>query len=264
MKNRWKGFWIACAAMAAIGLLLIIIAMVQGVGFRDYRAQFPDGISIGERVGVNLGPIGRGRGGRGEYSESFYNIENLDIEIGVARLTMLTHDQDTIRVEVDDPGNNRIEYHERNGTLYIETRGGGGLNISFWRRNTNTPVIYVYLPQDTEFEEVNITVGAGELIATDGLLARELNIEVGAGRVLVENADFTEEASIQCGAGEVILTLLGAREDYDFDLTLGIGRIVVGDTSHAGLGSSIELDHGQDRLLTIECGVGSVEVRFER
>jgi len=263
MKNKWKKFWIACGAIAGLGVLLLVIAMIQGVTWGDYRAQFPDGISIGSgRVGINIGSLGRGS--REHRSESFSNIENLDIQIGLARLEMITHDEDTIRVEVEDSGNNRIEYYERNGTLYIETRNRGGVNFSFGRGGTDTPAIYVYLPQDIEFEEVDISVGAGELIAEGGLLARELNVEVGAGRVVIEKADFIEEASIRCGAGEVILTLIGAKEDYDFRLTYGIGRIVVGDSSHAGLGGNIILDHGQDRPLTIDYGVGSVEVHFER
>ena len=284
MRNKWRKFWILCAVSGGVGVLLLVIAMAKGVTWRDFQARFPDGVVIGSnRRGINLGSIGRGRE-RGSSSESFYDIENLDIEIGVARVELLSHEEDAIRVEVDGSGNNNVEYHDRNGTLYIETRGRRGLNFFSFGRGGNTPTIYIFLPSDIEFEEVDITVGAGELFAQDelvardvnitvgageliadyGVLAYELNIEVGAGRVRIDHADFTEQASITSGAGEVTLTLLGAKEDYDFDLSLGVGRVVLGDSSHSGLGGSIELDHGQERLLEVVSGVGAVEVQFLR
>lgn len=144
----------------------------------------------------------------------------------------------------------------------------------------------VYVSQ-ADALEFSMEVGAGEAIV-EKFTAKEADLECGAGSLQAAGT-ILSKGDIGCGVGEVVLTLFGNEEDYRYDVECGIGEVTVGGRSVGGMGiSESDLyddddhddyddddDHDNDvthhnsgenggRELSIECGIGSVNVNFER
>ena len=71
-----------------------------------------------------------------------------------------------------------------------------------------------------------------------------------------------KEVDIDCGAGSVTLNLEGKVEDYNYELECGIGSIDIGGSSYSGLSSSHSVDNGAARIISADCGMGAISLRF--
>lgn len=129
-------------------------------------------------------------------------------------------------------------------------------------------------------EEVELSVGAGS-VNLASLEAKEAELEVGAGNLAVSNMDVSklvldvgagnadlegriiEKAEIDCGMGNMNLLLEGDENDYDYNLECAVGKIEVGNNRFSGLASERYMSNGSDRLLKIDCAVGTVKVDFK-
>jgi hypothetical protein len=59
------------------------------------------------------------------------------------------------------------------------------------------------------------------------------------------------------------LQLAGAENDYNYEISCGVGQVKIGSTSYSGLGNSQEVDNGASRKMEIDCGIGEVVLSFQ-
>lgn len=141
--------------------------------------------------------------------------------------------------------------------------------------NNDAGEVYI---ADAKAMEFALNVGAGQAVI-DSFTAQKADLECGAGQITASGT-ILGEGDISCGVGEIVLTLHGRRSSYACDVDCGIGEVTVGGESYAGIGISKSNDdydydddydddyrHHEDKHhggkeLSIECGIGSVNIDF--
>lgn len=72
-----------------------------------------------------------------------------------------------------------------------------------------------------------------------------------------------KEVKIECGVGQVNYTAVGSQEDYDYEVSCGIGSVTVGSDSYSGMGGERKVNNNGSKKMEIECGIGMVDVSFD-
>ena len=110
---------------------------------------------------------------------------------------------------------------------------------------------------------LDLEVGAGVLQVSDELRAQECEIEVGAGEVSVAKLD-AKVSDISCGTGTVDMKMAGKREDYSAEAEVGMGTVQIGDNVlSSGFGNEFSDKNDTGKELSIDCGMGDVQITFE-
>ncbi|MDL2295278.1 DUF4097 domain-containing protein [Lachnospiraceae bacterium OttesenSCG-928-E19] len=253
MKKGWKIFWWTGGSLVIAGILCCIVAFAMGASVWDLQESY-------------YGP---------SRSYEFSDIEELKISCS-GELNIYTHEEDTIIVEAEGGSRRwRVECEQEGSELDIE----GKLRYQ-WFGNVSLGAIDVYVPENYEFREVKIEVGAG-LANVSQLQARELKVEVGAGEANVDNfivdqlkmtcgagkleaqGQLGEDAKIENGVGTVNLLLAGQELDYNYDVDCGVGEVLIGSNSHGGLGHSRQIDNRANKDIDVDCGLGEVSITFD-
>lgn len=219
------------------------------------------------------------------------DIRNLELTLRSCEFEILTSEDDQIRVEIEEGKEKYFSLREKEGTLYVN-------DIRKSKKNIKAVHVKLWLPSDYVFDEVNMTLGAGNM-QIDRLAANDINIEGGAGKIEAETlianneldaeigaGDFyiTEatlgETDIDCGVGrfeigsctlngnadisggvgDVNIGIVGEKEDFNYELSCGMGELDVFDESYTSLGKDKEIDNGARYTISLECGVGRVNV----
>ena len=60
------------------------------------------------------------------------------------------------------------------------------------------------------------------------------------------------------------MTLQDSEDSYNYKFDSGVGGVTIGESDYSGLGKNKNIDNGAGKTISIECGVGNVEVLFER
>lgn len=283
MKKRWKVFWIVCAVLAAAGLLLTAAGAALGglsalrnagkqahVTWSDFERTDPEDYIPG-------GPEGDG-------IMIFKSVEDVDLNLGGLRVCALAGDVSGIMV---DTSYLRSDIREAVEDSIVCEDGGRELKIDIGKRlrgwSTNDTgtlyITYARMPfesfsaeigagsleiRDVMAEELSLSVGAGQILA-EYFDAEHLETECGAGRIEFQNGCIRKEAEIDCGLGSILLALAppAVQSDYDYELSCGAGEVIVGNKSYGGLFREAEIDNGSSRQIRADCGLGSIEIRFE-
>lgn len=203
-----------------------------------------------------------------ESEYSFSGIRKLDLEIsGGAVRVVPVEEGEEIRVII---GEGTSEYQ-----CYQEE---GALKIKHWtrRQKESHRTIEVQVPQNVSFDEADIEINGGILIAQE-MDAWQTDIEVngGIGKILqgaietidVEmnagfffmNGDVTRKADVSCNAGKAKLILAGTREDYGVSCEVFAGTVKVGEDSYTG---RQEMGRNRTKQLELDCAAGTIEVNF--
>lgn len=95
------------------------------------------------------------------------------------------------------------------------------------------------------------------------LEAPELFLRAGVGQLDVDRMT-ADDIIIDCGVGSIDATAVGKENDYNYDITSNVGSVSIDDEDYEGLGVSREIDNGADKRMQIDCGVGTVDVCFDR
>lgn len=269
MRKGWKIFWIVCGAMAAIGFVCCAIAWGMGVTTSMLHNRFPYGIGWVDVGGA--GPAAE------DIHESFTGVEEIDMELAAGKVIFKEGNDSDVRVDTDDIRKKLGFqcYMDGNELKLTSKKRLNGLN------NIGRGTITVTLPRDITFKEVSLSVGAGSL-EIESVSAEDLSVEVGAGEVIISNfqadeADFDcgagsieargevrSKADLKCGVGSIEYTAFGHETEYNYDIECGIGEIICGSNSYSGLGRDQSIDNNADKEISIEGGIGSVTVNFEK
>lgn len=192
-------------------------------------------------------------------------LRKLYLELGACELHIAPSKSEQVGIKVK--GNTKyFRYLVEDGdTLRLLHRTGRGIwNWTDHRITTETKV-YLYLPDGTMPDYMEIGIGAGSMESA-GLQAREVDLDVGAGICNIDGLTVTDHMSLSVGAGRVTL---GALEAGDLDIDVGAGELQVNGGSvqrntdlNLGMGS-VELQGLFAGNMDLECGMGNVTLRLD-
>lgn len=290
MKKGWKIFWIVCGVAAAVGLICCAASLAMGVTTDMIEARFPNGIGWiqdddNDDTDDDMDDMDDMDDAASEATSdtsasdsiaSYSNIREIEGELFAGNIVVKAADGAEITVETEGISE-RLGFssYEKGGTLYLKTKE----NLKEWS-GMNVGTITVSIPKDMVFEEVSLDIGAGKL-EVESVCADSFSVEAGAGEVDILYFDAREaeldcgagsvtacgrvtgEMDVDCGIGQISLTLDGCEEDYNYEISCGVGEIVCGDRSYSGIGRDEYVNNGAGKEMDIECGVGQIHIIFQ-
>lgn len=279
MKKGWKIFWIVCACLAGLGLVLCISGFVMGATFAGIEHMFwknaEDEAVWESDFSGNASTV------TGNVKASLTGIGELDVDVSY------------LQVEIQESANDEIVFLTNNIPAEVEdelmlVQDGDELEVYIrnekkWRRVMNSrgelATLTIQIPKKHSLRSMALYIGAG-ILEADDIRVSELEIGVGAGEANIHQftvnslevnvgageADLTgtavEEAAIECGIGKVNYQAIGSQEEYSYDVEVGAGVVSIGDEDYSGLMNNKKIMNGGP-LMEIECGIGEVNVTFD-
>lgn len=251
MKKFTKVALILSVVFAVVGVFSFGGAIAMGLGWSDLARMAQDGeLSIHKSDSGNS--ISFFESEHHEHHKNS-NCRELDIDLSIGKLNLFYDEVEEIEVKQEGVHN----FHSRmdGSTLKID----GGKGISF---GGTEGVVTVIVPYGTVFEEVDVSIGAGQA-DIDGLCATEVSVDVGAGQVQFSDLD-TKHFDGETDAGQIEAQMVEGEEAYSYSAECGVGEIRIGDNSISGFGGEKNVTNaGADRYIDVECGVGQIVIDFE-
>ena len=295
---------ITCAGCLVLGGGLLIAGIAMGgtwddatvtIGNEEYAVDdmFDHGLfkSEGSTHHSEDSDIPEAAAVTGELVGDANEIRNLDITLRSCEFQILESNDEKIRVEIEDGKEDDFSLKVKEGTLYVnDTRKS--------KKNVKAVHVELRIPEDSMFDHVNMTVGAGDVqiarlaandinieggagkIKAETLIAhKELDAEIGAGEFHIEEAVLGEtdiecgvgsfeiasctlkgDAEISGGVGDVNIGIVGEKQDFNYELSCGMGELDVFGDPYTSLGKDKEIDNGAKYTISLDCGVGRVNV----
>lgn len=207
----------------------------------------------------------------------------LEIDLNYTDLIIKTSDE--FKVETTDPN---IKCREKNSTLKIKDKK------NYFNISTKQKLI-IYLTANETFSSIDISTGAGTL-EIDKLITKKMELDLGAGNTVIKelisndteidtgageftiksgtinNLDFdigvgkttvtaniTGKSKIDSGVGSLNLNILNKKENYQLNLSKGIGTIKI-DNQEV---KDDEIIGNGPNILTLDGGVGEINLKFK-
>ena len=250
MKKFTKIAIILAGVFVGIGLFSVIGAVAMGVTWKDFTSMVNEG-----KFNFGVDDIDLSQS-KQDNQQTMENYHNLDVEFGYGVLEITYGDVDQIQIKQEDVEQYQCYIEEE--TLHSE--GNLKTNIGIGKHDGK---IVIVIPIDMIFQEVDFQIGAGQADVS-GLKANQVDIEVGAGKMNITNLD-VKELNVETGAGKLYAELVGKQTDYSYNLECGIGQLKIGDSTYTGLGTEQKISNpGAERFADIECGVGEIEIEFQK
>lgn len=222
------------------------------------------------------------------------DISNLNMEIGAGGCIVSESSDEYFHIYAKNAP--EFQYYTENHTLYIKGFDNVPLNIHHNDHN----YIYLEIPKDFSFENIDLEIGAGIVEADSFLASNSISMEIGAGELTVDslsadmlcvelgagNAELehasvnnsniqiglgnmtysgsiTGNLSAECGLGNLDLYLNDTLENHNYSINCSIGNITLNHNSYSGIAHTEEIHHDADSTYTLECGMGNMNVQFE-
>lgn len=272
------------AFMGAAGIVLIFTGGILGIATGEGRGLIDRSF---ENMSIHLGDIQIGAGGIGLWEHNrtetenvaggkqYENVEALSLDLAGMSVTMHPVPGNTVTVTADENIEDYVLAEWDGYELHLEKSD----DYTSWGKFGK---IDITVPEKQRFETVDISMDAGNLTA-DSLQTGYMELSMdggsfsGIGKTSADqvegNADAgdvsfeylnTEYLDLSCDSGKFRAKLVGAREDYDLDLTSDLGSISCGDSRKDGIDNSLsELHDDAQRQLTVSADLGSIEIDFE-
>ncbi len=282
MRKGWKIFWIICAVIAAVGILFFVagtalggFAILRNNGDEEILRSWLDRLGIG--VNRSISVTQEVEDVDGIEITSYTGITEMNLELTGMAVTVLPWDGEEITVDISNVRSDlkdRIRVTQDGEELDLEMQEQGR-----WNTN-NVGTIYISVPRGMTFDSVSADAGAG-VIEMEGIAAKELSVNAGVGTVemrsfsvesldaecgigqIVLDGKVTSEADISCRMGEVVLTLPGARDAYNYEVSSSMGSVTLDSKDYSGIGSTVREDNGSGCWINTECSMGSVTIQFK-
>ena len=254
--------------------------------FRSRGSRFWDALSIqikdGWERGIFREEVGKSAeeetdGDSEQWNTTVHSdVRELDIDLGAREIYLEEYEGDDIQVlvEADDK---KVTVEQKGKELQI------GMRTAMLQNDQNQRIVKVLIPQEYEFDEVDISVGAGECVM-ENLNAKIIDMETGAGSILGEGRIQAKESSWDVSAGSIVLqelqsedteidctagsfeaTFAGAKEEYYLEGDVGAGSFEVGGSSWDTLGKNISLgDKRAIKKIFSDCAAGSITIDFTK
>ena len=222
---------------------LLVVAIISGILSAFYSISGFLGIGVDDKENSEM------------ITTNFKNdnINQLDIEIAASELIIKTGE--TLKAETN---NDKIIFNESNNKLQIKEKKHKWVSI-----NKNQKLI-VYLPENLDFENVNINTGAGK-VNIEKFNSKNLSFQLGAGEVEIKELNVTKDCKIEGGAGKLSI-LSGNINNLNLDMGVGqtnLNTILTGKNEiDAGVGElNINLQNGKENYtITAEKGIGNIKI----
>ena len=226
------------------------------------------------------------------------DIRKMDLDIGAAALIFKNGtDSEKVKVTLKDGKRRYYEVGMSGDTLEIE------YDINNHLHHHNNTEIIVEIPAGMELDEMDLDIGAADveinlddvtckkmkldvgaanLIANEFHVTEMFDVSVGAGNVEIDGGTYEDvkidcgvgnfemagtvagDMDADCGLGNMSLVLNGAKEDYNYKLTCGMGSIEIDGHTYSSIsGSHKETNPGANGTIDLDCGMGGIEVEFE-
>lgn len=250
MKKFTKIAIILAGVFVGIGLFSVIGAVAMGVSWKDFTSMVNEW-----KFNFGVEDIDLSQS-KQDNQQTMENYHNLDVEFGYGVLEITYGDVEQIQIKQENVDKYQCYIEEE--TLYIE--GNLKTNIGIGKHDGQ---IVIVVPNGTVFDEVDLEFGAGKAKVSD-LIANKMDIELGAGEMDITKLD-VNEFNVETGAGKLYAELVGKQTDYSYNLECGIGQLKIGDSTYTGLGTEQKISNpGAERFADIECGVGEIEIEFQK
>lgn len=249
MKRFTKIALTLAVIFTVIGFACVIISMALGLTWGRFSNMVKDGkFSFGFDNDISLSWKEE------DTIQDIKDVRDMEIEVGAGKLEVYYADVEKIQVKQE--GVKKFSCYVEDGTLYIEG------NNNLWKSRSVGKIV-VQIPKDIVFDEVDMEIGAGQATIKD-LAANSVNIEVGAGEAHLTSLD-TKELDASTGAGSLYVELIDSETDYSYDAECDIGQIMIGKTSIGGFGGSRNVENpGARKYMDLECGIGQIEIKFQK
>jgi hypothetical protein len=311
MKRGTKGILTACLVLFVLGIVFCAIGAIIGIeevditpswerqlvqmfqGETDNWADLPEDAAI-LNDDEDTGKV------KSKQTVTFdkEEIRSLDVSLDYASFTMKkaeSGEEITLTIYCDDQ------------EIYYETEDDGTLQITEDSKDYSvTPKklkVILSVPADMEFDQVDISTDAGNVILKQTVRANDLSIEVDAGKVTggelliadettlsvdagkiefsrietgslsmetdmgsqkIAALKISDEASVMCDMGKMDLTIEGKPSDYSYDINCDLGSVKIGDKTYTSLGCEKEINAGKDLpTYELDCSMGTIVVRFQ-
>lgn len=293
MKKGWKAFWIICISLVVLGIALCIAGLVlratvsgirEAFGIHDrWENYFWDGHDGSVSGGTDDAASVEYHSGNSASVSRYSDIRELDIDVTCLEVSIIKGEESDIVVDtsgITEKMMKDLVIPQKDKELKIELQNRKSWDSWSKSQYQSQGILLIQIPEGMQFDEVSLLVGAG-ILYTDEIRAKELDIEVGAGQVSLDSftadelslecgageafvrGEAVREVDIECGVGSVAYTAVGNQQDYNYELSCGIGELVVGNDSFSGLDKECTINNGGSKNMEIECGIGSVTVVFE-
>lgn len=269
MKKGWKIFWIVCASLAGIGVVLAVVGIVMGATFGSIQTalwnyghhaeqrvetieeqidpveddfdedEFVDGEDLDDRIS-NAEEISNGSTVRLD------GIRQLDVELSYLRIVLVESTGTDLEFEISNIP------EEVAGELVMKQEAGeldvGIRNERNWKaimkNRGEVGTLTMQIPKN-QFTQMSFSIAGGGVLDAEQLQTSELDIEVGAGLIKLQNVQ-VDALDLEVGAGEASVTGTINREA---SIDCGIGTV---DLQLTGT--------QQDYSYSMECGAGVIQV----
>jgi len=134
------------------------------------------------------------------------DVHNLDLEIGGGTLILRYGEE----MELKKEGGPECQYYMEGDTFYLKQKcpvGGGASDLT------------LTLPEGIYLDEVDVEMGAGEVISMGLLTAENVKIDIDAGQITMAAVE-TETFEAEIAAGSVVVQQLDAK-DCEIDVNMG-------------------------------------------
>ena len=167
-----------------IGAILSIIGIIGGIPFstntitdvkEEIVQESPEYLKQPEVIADNI---------------NIEDIVKVEIEVKYSNLEIKKGD---FKVESNDTN---VKCTQKGNELIVKETENN------WLRNKERNKVIIYIPENKEFNEIEIDTGAGN-IEIESLNTKDLSFSIGAGKVEINNLKVTNEAEIDGGAGKV-------------------------------------------------------------
>ena len=229
-----------------IGAILSIIGIIGGIAFftntitdvkEEIVQESPEYLKQPEVIADNI---------------NIEDIVKFEIEVKYSNLEIKKGD---FKVESNDTN---VKCTQKGNELTVKETGNN------WLRNKEGNKVIIYIPENKEFNEIEIDTGAGN-IEIESLNTKDLSFSIGAGKVEINNLKVTNEAEIDGGAGKVDIL---SGEICNLNLDMGIGefnvctKLLGNNNIEQGMGKlTIKLTDSQENYtIRTRKGMGSITI----
>lgn len=229
-----------------IGAILSIIGIIGGIAFftntitdvkEEIVQESPEYLKQPEVIADNI---------------NIEDIVKFEIEVKYSNLEIKKGD---FKVESNDTN---VKCTQKGNELIVKETGNN------WLRNKEGNKVIIYIPENKEFNEIEIDTGAGN-IEIESLNTKDLSFSIGAGKVEINNLKVTNEAEIDGGAGKVDIL---SGEICNLNLDMGIGefnvctKLLGNNDIEQGMGKlTIKLTDSQENYtIRTRKGMGSITI----
>ncbi len=213
------------------------------------------------------------------------DIKSLDIEINAADFTIVHGEEFSVESNL-----NYLTVTDENGILKIVEQTKHAVSYT-------GAMLKVCIPDDVVFENISIKTGAARLTA-QSVSANKVKLRLGAGKVQFDSIDAKEKIDIKGGAGQINildgelnnltldlgvgeldmtaellgesklkfgvgesdLTLKGNKDDYNFKVHNGVGKINIDGIT----ANNFVSNGGGQNCVKIKGGVGATDITFQK